>query len=76
VAATRAGSILRISVENDADCEALPTRYGIGLANVRQRLVAAYAHQASAHWTCGAGKFRVELALPAETETAVHTAEA
>jgi two-component system sensor histidine kinase AlgZ len=76
VAATRAGSILRISVENDADCAALPTRYGIGLANVRQRLVAAYAHQASANWTCGAGKFRVELALPAETETAVHTVEA
>ncbi|HEX9171687.1 MAG TPA: histidine kinase [Telluria sp.] len=69
VAALRAGSILRIVVENDADCDDMPTRYGIGLANVRQRLVAAYAHQASANWSCGAGKFRVELALPAETAT-------
>jgi signal transduction histidine kinase len=71
VAATRAGSILRISVENDVDAE-LPAAPGggIGLANVRQRLATAYAHEASANWSRSGRRFRVELALPAETQEA------
>jgi two-component system sensor histidine kinase AlgZ len=68
VVAARAGSILRISVANDVDHEqpAAPGN-GIGLANVRQRLAAAYAHEASVNWARSAGAFRVDLALPAET---------
>jgi hypothetical protein len=71
LAATRAGSLLRISVENDADADA-PLRPGTGrgLANVRERLAAAYAHEASAHWSRGADGFRVDLVLPAQTTEA------
>jgi len=71
VTAARAGSILRISVENDVDDE-LPAAPGggIGLANVRRRLATAYAHEASANWSRAGRTFRVELALPAETEEA------
>jgi two-component system sensor histidine kinase AlgZ len=69
IAAARAGSILRISVANDVDADTPPPRAssGIGLANVRQRLAAAYAHEASAHWVNEGATFRVDLALPAET---------
>ena len=70
IAAERAGSLLRIRVENDADEEGAPAPAagcGVGLANVRQRLAATYAHEASVFWTHTAGSFRVELALPAET---------
>ncbi|HZX29290.1 MAG TPA: histidine kinase, partial [Telluria sp.] len=69
IRAQRAGSLLRVQVENDMDAD-LPARpgNGIGLANVRQRLQAAYAHEASASWAREADIFRVELVLPAETE--------
>ncbi|MGX4640083.1 sensor histidine kinase [Massilia sp. SYSU DXS3249] len=70
IAAERAGSLLRIRVENDADEEggASPAAgCGIGLANVRQRLAATYAHEASVFWTHVDNSFRVELALPVET---------
>jgi LytS/YehU family sensor histidine kinase len=71
VAATRAGSILRISVENHVDAELPATPgNGIGLANVRQRLIAAYAHEASANWSRSGRTFRVDIALPAHTEEA------
>ena len=67
--AERAGSLLRIRVENDADPVDAPARSrGIGLENVRQRLAAAYGNQASIHWTREHGLFRVELVLPAENE--------
>lgn len=71
VAAQRSGSLLRISVDNDADDD-LPGApgNGIGLANVRQRLAAAYGHEASVHWKRGTGHFRVELALPVQTKEA------
>jgi two-component system, LytTR family, sensor histidine kinase AlgZ len=70
VEAARAGSILRISVENDIDPQQGAPREGsgIGLANVRQRLAAAYGHEAGAHWSQAEGRFRVELSLPAENK--------
>lgn len=70
IAAECAGALLRIRVENDADEDGAPVRTpgcGIGLANVRQRLAATYAHEASVFWTHSAHTFRVELALPLET---------
>ncbi len=71
VIAERAGSLLRIRVENDADEDDLTqpaAGCGIGLANVRQRLLATYAHEASVHWTRLDACFRVDIALPAENE--------
>jgi len=70
VHAERAGSLLRIRVENDADPDGGGARAGngIGLVNVRQRLAAAYGREASVHWTRENNIFRVDLVLPAETE--------
>jgi len=68
IEAARAGSILRIRIENDVDPDADPARArgaGLGLENVRQRLRAAYDHRASAHWGRQDGRFCVALALPA-----------
>jgi hypothetical protein len=66
--ATRAGSLLRISVENDCgDDSAGAPGSGRGLANVRERLAAAYAHEASVHWSRSGDTFRVDLVLPAHT---------
>jgi LytS/YehU family sensor histidine kinase len=71
IRAVRAGSLLRIEVENDVDPDAAPARgTGLGLENVRRRLAAAYGIDASAHWSRDADIFRVELALPAETADA------
>jgi sensor histidine kinase YesM len=69
IVAVRAGSLLRLAVENDVDPEqpAGPGK-GIGLANVRQRLAAAYGAEAAVHWSRRADLFRVELTLPAETK--------
>ena len=69
--AVRAGSLLRIRVENDIDPD-MPasTGNGIGLANVRQRLASTYAHEAAIHWQRGADSFLVELSLPFETGAA------
>jgi two-component system sensor histidine kinase AlgZ len=70
IAAARAGSILRIRIENDVDPDAAAAGAvgkGIGLDNVRQRLAAAYGHEAGAHWSLEDGRFVVALALPAET---------
>jgi two-component system sensor histidine kinase AlgZ len=69
ISAVRAGSQLRIAVENDVDLEPpAATGNGIGLANVRQRLAAAYGTDAALHWSRRGGTFRVELTLPAETK--------
>jgi hypothetical protein len=68
IRALRAGSLLRIVVENDVDPDAVSTRgTGVGLENVRRRLAAAYGIDASAHWSRDKHLFKVELALPAET---------
>ena len=70
--ASRAGSILRIRIENDVDEDEPPASGsgGIGLANVRLRLAGTYGSEASVHWSRDPGQhlFRVELALPAETK--------
>jgi LytS/YehU family sensor histidine kinase len=72
IEAARAGSILRIRVENDVDPDSVdgagPARgTGLGLVNVRQRLAADHGHEASAHWARRDDRFIVELALPAVT---------
>jgi two-component system, LytTR family, sensor histidine kinase AlgZ len=66
---------LQIRVENDIDAD-LPQgdraqgdknrRHGIGLNNVRQRLLATYQHHASIYWQRTGQHFIVELLLPAE----------
>jgi hypothetical protein len=69
IGAERLGSQLRLTVENDVDADLPAARgNGIGLANVRQRLAAAYGEQAAIHWSRRENTFRVELTLPAETK--------
>jgi hypothetical protein len=73
IMATRAGSLLRVVVENDVDADQQPAPAignGIGLSNVRQRLAAAYGEEAAIHWSRHGNRFRVELTLPAETKGA------
>ncbi|MBA5635817.1 histidine kinase [Duganella sp. LX20W] len=66
--ARRAGSLLRIRVENDVDASLPAARgNGVGLANVRQRLAGLYGHEASIHWSRRDDRFGVELSMPAET---------
>jgi LytS/YehU family sensor histidine kinase len=68
VEAARAGSQLRIRIENDIDPDGLPRKgSGIGLENVRQRLAAGFGTEAGIHWTKDGARFRVELTLPAHT---------
>jgi hypothetical protein len=80
IEAVRAGSILRIRVENDVDPDDVDgggggaRGTGLGLINVRQRLAADHGHEASAHWTRRDGRFIVDLALPAETAIEPQTA--
>jgi LytS/YehU family sensor histidine kinase len=67
--ARREGSLLKVEVENDTDPDTPPRKgNGIGLVNVRERLAAAYGHQASVHCTHENNKYRVALTLPAETK--------
>jgi LytS/YehU family sensor histidine kinase len=71
VAVRRVGSVLQIRVENAVDADLPPPRAqgsGIGLANVRQRLAAAYRHEASIHWARQGDSFGVEISMPAETK--------
>ena len=69
ITAARAGSILRVAVENDVDDDQPAAKgNGIGLANVRQRLATAYGHEASVNWSRTDKLFRVELTLPAENK--------
>lgn len=70
VSGERAGSQLKLKIENDVDPDggaAGGQGKGIGLANVRQRLLAAYGIEASVHATREHNTFRVDLVLPAET---------
>jgi LytS/YehU family sensor histidine kinase len=68
IQAARAGSLLRIQVENDVDPDCVPkTGMGIGLENVRQRLATSYGHEASARWAREETCFRVALTLPFDT---------
>jgi two-component system sensor histidine kinase AlgZ len=77
IEARRAGSLLRIRIENDVDADdqagaeadgRVAKRTGIGIDNVRRRLAAVYGHEAGARWTREDGRFCVELVLPAQTE--------
>jgi len=78
IEAARAGSLLRIRVDNDVDPDSAvdgtndARGTGLGLANVRQRLAAAYGHEASVRWTRRDHRFIVELTLPAVTADAPH----
>jgi two-component system sensor histidine kinase AlgZ len=75
LSAARAGSLLRIVVDNDVDPDTPCVRgTGLGLENVRRRLAAAYGIDASVHWSLDANRFRVELALPAESVETVEEA--
>jgi two-component system, LytTR family, sensor histidine kinase AlgZ len=70
IAARREGSLLHVRIENDVDADL--ARFGagaggIGLANVRQRLVTIYGHLASVNWMREDQHFRVVLTLPFET---------
>jgi two-component system sensor histidine kinase AlgZ len=82
IAALRAGSMLRIVVENDVDPaigdnvgdnaqDGDGSAGGIGLDNVRRRLAADYGHEAGAHWGREDGRFRVAIVLPAQTESEI-----
>jgi len=64
----RAGSQLKLRVENDIDPDGGPAGKGggVGLANVRQRLSAVYGIDASVHVTRDGTIFRVDLILPAD----------
>jgi two-component system sensor histidine kinase AlgZ len=69
VVAMRAGSQLKLRVENDIDPDggaASQEGRGVGLANVRQRLAAAYGIEASVHAARDGTLFRVALVLPAD----------
>jgi two-component system sensor histidine kinase AlgZ len=61
------GQELRLSVENPFDPEA-PTRPGVGmgLANVRERLLAGYGERAAVDAQRSPDRFRVALLMPAE----------
>jgi len=68
ISAQRRGSRLHIVVDNDVDADlAAAPGQGIGLANVRQRLAALYGHDASLDCAREQQRYRVAMALPAET---------
>jgi two-component system sensor histidine kinase AlgZ len=56
---------LSIAIENPRDDDApAPSRRGVGLENVRQRLIAMFGPEARLETRINPGTFRVELALP------------
>ena len=70
VRASRSPSRLTIVVENPADRDrprGIGT--GMGLANVRARLAASYGDEAHVDAAEESGLWRVELSLPATTES-------
>jgi LytS/YehU family sensor histidine kinase len=61
------GQRMRISVENPFDPDAPPRPgMGVGLANVRRRLLAGYGDRARVEAERGDGLFRVAISMPAE----------
>jgi two-component system sensor histidine kinase AlgZ len=67
----RDGSRLAIVIENPCDADRRARRgAGLGLENVRRRLAAAFGAEGSLAATEQAGRFRVELTLPAQYEAA------
>jgi two-component system sensor histidine kinase AlgZ len=65
----RAGSLLRIFIENPIDQEA-PKKNGenLGLGNVTKRLAALYAGKARIDIIASGTRYRIEILLPAEEE--------
>jgi len=67
VAARRRAGRLELEVDNPCDPDRPASRgAGVGLANVRQRLAALYAHRAAVEVESEPERFRVRLLLPAE----------
>lgn len=65
--AERQDGSLRVAIENDYDPDYVPKRRnGIGMANVRERLVARYGKNATFEASIFGPRFRVWLTLPAE----------
>jgi hypothetical protein len=63
--ARRAGSLLRIAIENPRDPDSRPRPgTGVGLDNVRKRLLTHYGAEGILHVDERVGSFRVELTLP------------
>jgi two-component system sensor histidine kinase AlgZ len=61
------GQRMRISVENPFDPDAPPRPgVGVGLANVRRRLLAGYGDRARVDAQSSEGRFRVAISMPAE----------
>jgi two-component system sensor histidine kinase AlgZ len=61
------GERMRISVENPFDPDAPPRPgVGVGLANVRRRLLAGYGESARVDAERGEGRFLVTISMPAE----------
>ena len=59
---------LSIAIENSYDPESTPSRRnGMGIKNVRRRLEARYGSEANMLLATEAGRFRVDLILPAQT---------
>ena len=70
VRASRSPSRLTIVVENPADRDRPRSKgTGMGLANVRARLAASYGAEARVDAAEEAGLWRVEISLPATTES-------
>lgn len=66
LAATRDGSILRITLENPCDPDRPPTRgVGLGLELLRQRIRTQCGTTDAVHAVEADGRFRVDLRLPA-----------
>jgi len=60
---------LSIAIENPRDAESSPpARRGVGLENVRQRLMAMFGGNARLETRAADGRYRVELALPCLTD--------
>jgi two-component system sensor histidine kinase AlgZ len=60
---------LSIAIENPRDLDApVPSRRGVGLENVRQRLTTMFGAEARIETRTDAGRFRVELAMPCLTD--------
>jgi LytS/YehU family sensor histidine kinase len=63
--ARRAGTLLRIAIENPRDPDSRPRPgTGVGLDNVRKRLLTHYGAEGILRVVEGADTFRVELTLP------------
>jgi two-component system sensor histidine kinase AlgZ len=69
LSAKRSDGNLSITIENNYDPDAPPRRRGgVGLANVRQRLLARYGERSSFAVNVDGGHFRVAMVIPVELE--------